>query len=239
MSRLRHPKPCKFFSSYGNCKFGKDCSFLHLPLTNYEKEIDALKAIIKQKDEELGNVLSRLFEIEKKIERLSKNEASHWDDPSKSPVSSRKCDFITKDVEVLTVPQESKHESSFEQIKNSKENILFRCDFCDYESTSKKGISIHKGSKHKDMKNIDKHTEKEAFATKNDKKNDLIESELETYCHECDVIFRCQELLIFRNHCNIEHSWICCEKEKDGYGCDFKCDTKDELREHMMNCSYN
>ena len=83
-SRLRHPRPCKFFTLYQNCKFGNNCSFLHLPLNNSEKEIETLKNAIKQKDEELVNILSRLSEMEKNIESLLKNKANSMDKSAKS-----------------------------------------------------------------------------------------------------------------------------------------------------------
>ena len=38
--------------------------------------------------------------------------------------------------------------------------------------------------------------------------NTFIESKLETYCQECDIIFRLGELLIYRNHCAVQHGWF-------------------------------
>ena len=26
---MRHPRPCRFYSLYGSCKFGDDCEYLH------------------------------------------------------------------------------------------------------------------------------------------------------------------------------------------------------------------
>ena len=35
------------------------------------------------------------------------------------------------------------------EIENPSVQLKFKCNFCDYESTSQKGVNIHKGSKHK------------------------------------------------------------------------------------------
>ena len=39
----RHPRQCKFFVLYGRCKFGTDCSFLHV--TTEDEVTKAIKTI--------------------------------------------------------------------------------------------------------------------------------------------------------------------------------------------------
>ena len=91
--------------------FGNNFSFLHLPLNNSEKEIETLKNAIKQKDEELMNILSRLSEMEKNIESLLKNKANSMDKSAKS-------ESINNDLENFTLHQEKHHESSYEITSN-------------------------------------------------------------------------------------------------------------------------
>ena len=59
-----------------------------------------------------------------------------------------------------------------------------------------------------------------------------------TYCQECDLVFPCYELFLYRKHCKIEHGWFCCELKKEREGCDFASTTKSELKEHMLVCAY-
>ena len=68
--------------------------------------------------------------------------------------------------------------------------------------------------------------------------NTFIESKLETYCPECDIIFRLGELLIYRNHCAVRHGWFPCENSYKREGCDFTTTTKTDLAEHKEDCDY-
>ena len=240
-TRLRHPKPCKFFVVYGNCKFGNNCSFLHLPLNNSEKEIETLKDAIKQKDEEILDILSRLTEMEKKIDSLSKSKANSTD-------KSSNCNFLINDSETLTVHKEKPHDSSSEQVENTKERNLFKCDVCDYESSSKKGVSIHKGSKHRDLKGHDK------LATDEEQKlsvslhpkfkcylcgealptiSDLINHNNLNHkgypkkmgCEECDKI--CSNIPMLNNHKETEHNLYLCAR------CNTQFNGRESLDEHI------
>ena len=71
--QLRHPKTCRYFSTYSYCKFGDYCKFGHGEIrnSNIDKEIDNLKSEIetlkkviegkdtqiKEKDEEIRKML--------------------------------------------------------------------------------------------------------------------------------------------------------------------------------------
>ena len=61
-------------------------------------------------------------------------------------------------------------------------------------------------------------------------------SALEPYCPECDVIYKCEEVLIFREHCKVEHGLLWCTSWHKGSGCEFATTKKDELRMHMETC---
>ena len=91
------------------------------PLNNSEKEIELLKDAIKHKDEEILDILSRLTEMEKKIDSLSKSKANSTD-------KSSNCNFLINDSETLTVHKEKPHDSSSEQVENTVEiclNVMF------------------------------------------------------------------------------------------------------------------
>ena len=58
---------CKFFSTFGDCKFQDDCSFLHViptdKLASAQKEIDVLKS-------EIGLLEKNLLSIQNKFENM-------------------------------------------------------------------------------------------------------------------------------------------------------------------------
>ena len=58
---FRHPRTCKFFVMYKNCKFGTYCKFEHdLPKDENNKEIESIK-------KELEELKERIIEKEKEI----------------------------------------------------------------------------------------------------------------------------------------------------------------------------
>ena len=124
-----HPRLCKFFTQFGRCKFGSQCSYLHPVEKSSDDEIKALKQeiqILGLKIEEMENVALRLNHLEEIIESLCFVMEKH---------SSEVCDDETQEN-----PEESRKE--------------FKCDLCMYETTSQKGLNIHKGAKHKKVKAI-------------------------------------------------------------------------------------
>ena len=73
-------------------------------------------------------------------------------------------------------------------------------------------INIEKKEKQTDEENAKanetENTEETHKADIENLSNTFIESKLETYCQECDIIFRLGELLIYRNHCAVQHGWF-------------------------------
>ena len=79
---LRHPKKCRFFALYRNCKFGPFCRFNHdiidavkdtEEIETIKKQLDELKRRIMEKDEEIDKTNKTL---KKRVDGLEKtNEA--------------------------------------------------------------------------------------------------------------------------------------------------------------------
>ena len=228
-SKLRHPRPCKFFKRYGKCKFGKDCSFLHTPSKNLEKEIESLKNELKQKDVELIEVKNKLHEIEKKVDTIMRHQSNVTETINVDPKTDSTEETYVKDdiIEDQTVGE-----------IECQLVLKLYCDLCNYESTSSKGLNIHKGVKHKENKKQRLNKVEETSDTAISEKEEIIQSKLEAYCPECDIIFRCKELLLYRNHCKVAHNWLCCNRSKNGEGCDYATSTKDDFKEHTENCDY-
>ena len=121
--------------------------------------------------------------------------------------------------------------------KDSKsEDELIRqkhqCDFCDYVGKSKSGLKNHMRAKHNSRKNPT--VENQESETK-----ETVSSALESYCPECDVIYKCEEVLIFREHCKAQHGWLWCTNWNKGDGCEFATTSDDELKMHVKTCQDN
>ena len=172
----RHPPLCKFFARFGKCKFEENCSFIHKNTNSeitktkedikiLEKEIESLKAhniqintilnIIDQMKDDIdilkrichANSTEVLFQCDmcnlncKTSDILIKHiESSHQPTSNvETQFSCSPCDFV------------GEHENTIEEVTiDEPTSILkFRCDQCEFESESQKGVNIHKGSKHK------------------------------------------------------------------------------------------
>ena len=65
---LRHPKPCKYYSTLGKCKFGTSCGFLHSHVLEicFRKEIESLTNKIDRLKERNNEIIGQ-FEHSRKI----------------------------------------------------------------------------------------------------------------------------------------------------------------------------
>ena len=70
----RHPKQCKFYLFYRNCKFGSCCKFVHKDLANSHEDVQSMKSKIeelenalKQNEEKVNNLET---ENDRKLEDL-------------------------------------------------------------------------------------------------------------------------------------------------------------------------
>ena len=126
----RHPR---------KCKFGTDCSFLHVTtedevvkiIKNVEKEVHDLRSEILTLKTINFDLQSSLNAIKEELKAKEKLEINETDKNSVPLLSCELCDFEFISEEML-----KQHHSS---------------DLCDYESKSKKGVKIHRGAKHKSV----------------------------------------------------------------------------------------
>ena len=70
---LRHPRTCRYYSSFGKCKFGKSCAYLHLDsLVVLREQIKTLAQDIDQVKKENQNLLERCEQLFHEISMLKK-----------------------------------------------------------------------------------------------------------------------------------------------------------------------
>ena len=151
----RHPKLCKFFAQRGWCKFGDECSFFHHSASEQinanKHEIENLKTDIEVLKCEIDTLKSRTLFLESILTKMDNIEDELKDirsalDSEKSYIKQNnciKCDFEPNNEAQVTHHVRLNHEDKQEEI------LMYKCD---YWSTSRKGVNIHKGSKHKSEK---------------------------------------------------------------------------------------
>ena len=128
----------------GRCKFGTDCSFLDV---NTEDEVT--KAIKTIQDEVLSLKTEILSLKSMNLDLQSSLNSIKEEIKTINPYEIERDIFAASSCELCAL--EFTSEDNLKQhISNVHENIpMFKCDLCDYESKSKKGVKIHRGSKHK------------------------------------------------------------------------------------------
>ena len=149
---MRHPRLCNFFQRFGKCKFEEKCSYLHISLFEKsgkaENEMAGLRReieIIRSQNSALESIILRIDNMESELKVLKQ---------SFHPVPSYSCELCSQEYE--TIDGLKHHKQSDHEAENPVQEEIFKCDFCDYVSTSRKGVNIHTGAKHKDMKSKSK-----------------------------------------------------------------------------------
>ena len=147
----RHPNQCKFYVLYGRCKFGTACSFLHAStddevtkaIKTIQDEVSSLKSEVlslKSMNHDLQSTLNSMLE-----ELKSGNQDKIEIESDIVPASSCElCDLESTSEDIL-----KQHISTVHDTSPDVQQSIFKCDLCSYESKSKKGVKIHRGSKHK------------------------------------------------------------------------------------------
>ena len=217
----RHPKVCKHYRDLGYCKFTTFCKFDHKKqkhnaengdrISKIEKkleEIDTIKTSeqqecrdtskiddlenmvnqleikIEEKDEAIAELTNRLKEMENKFTNIYSNEVS------------------TKLSEL---------DRRLKMFEKSPELTVFKCNLCEFSSTSEKGLKTHKSRMHTASHN-----------------EDGASSSYPKQCDICEKTLRTKEEM--KKHLKT-HSYIRpvfkCEK------CEFCCETELTMEVHQ------
>ena len=139
---LRHPKKCRFFALYRNCKFGPFCRFNHdiidavkgaEEIEKIKKQLDKLKRRIMEKDEEIDKInktlKKRVDGLEKTNEAMEKQleEIKAENMKIRDLLNSKKNgdEIVETENEDIEVEVEIENESDMEERKNVKSvNLL-------------------------------------------------------------------------------------------------------------------
>ena len=184
---LRHPRICSYYRDYNRCKFGEWCCFKHAETNEIsDKEIvnriNNLEKLIAEKNEVISILENKIKLIEKKV-----------------------------GLDMESVNENTENFSDKEEVR--RETVeKYKCDLCEYESNSKRGVHIHKKKKH------------EKFEC--DLCNKTFETEIERNIHRKTHSFRSRFV-------NTKWEEQVCEN------CGFECKSIYTMEVHIGKCNSN
>ena len=155
----RHPKYCRYILQHSTCKFQEYCSFEHEiedlerfetkqsqpDKKRVEEKIEELKRVIISKDVKIGILETKIMKLEKCNYEEDSDESDgdysneNLFDENKSVDSDSETDNLAIDTD----------EEEFAVENDASIEEKYYCDRCDYTTTKKIGVSIHRTKKHK------------------------------------------------------------------------------------------
>ena len=129
----RHPRKCKYFTNFGDCKLGPNCAFAHkdngkIKMEKLEQKIDELHKIIQDKEKiidqlvnDVQNLKSVVDELKEDFETndengtLQENVSEVYDEET---ADRKGKDFITKNLEHL--------DNMEKEIEKSRKNLRIK-----------------------------------------------------------------------------------------------------------------
>ena len=174
----RHPRMCKYYANFGNCKLGTTCAYAHKIQTNveigrFEQKLEELTKIINGKDDVIRNLASKIEDLVKEnkkkdavIEKLVKDvkELSSKKD-RKVAASSKKVTRASKKKENMEKVNVTKEDSQSdvlienEQSEEEEETLVCPVDKnnelfmeCYLKLIGEIEVSAHKEQSKEEMK---------------------------------------------------------------------------------------
>ena len=163
---LRHPRTCKYFTNFGSCKFGDDCSFSHKVETAngfskneieiLKSELQSVKDSLKEKENEIADLVSRVSTLEStsksssnpEIKKLvAKEPTSFAGNVTEIPDKCEKCDK-----EIFSSTDYNFHMKWVHE----QPSLTFKCQHCDFDSTSIATMGKHMRKRHGEHKSSSK-----------------------------------------------------------------------------------
>ena len=144
----RHPKLCRFYYQFGQCKFGDNCAFSH-SRENTRKE-ESLENEVK----ELKEDVNKLKEENRKVKTLKKEVEMLKDDMKKLKEEmmikmDRILTLLGTDDEVECDASNKKETETSEKDEKVNDELKFKCDKCNYKAKRSITLKKHMNTKHR------------------------------------------------------------------------------------------
>ena len=160
----RHPRPCRMFSRFGNCKFEK-CAYIHDSDSGKYSNIEELKneivelkksvkklsensqseAKIKTLEEEVNILkleIKRLFAFTKKVRKIDK-DISDVKIQEETPAEK-----VHEESPGEKIQEETSDKKSCEEVSDVSEKTKFKCNLCGSQFKKEITLKKHMNTKH-------------------------------------------------------------------------------------------
>ena len=144
----RHPKICKFYRDYNYCKFGEFCKFVHI-MQNFQVSHSENEKIQK-KLSEIDAQLEHLKKLEEEIlkDKISKEQLTQLEGKLDYFLNLEK--NINEKYELIAnlTRKVSDMEEKLNLFENHTKLVTFKCNECEFSTTSEKGLKTHNKRMH-------------------------------------------------------------------------------------------
>ena len=96
----RHPKVCKFYASFGRCKFGESCAYLHIN-NHLNSKVKDLESEIIQLKHQNKDLLELYQQLSDEILKIKSRTEPGSDTSNLEKCKCEKCSYASKKIETL------------------------------------------------------------------------------------------------------------------------------------------
>ena len=104
----RHPKECKYFSTYSTCKFGKHCAFKHVE-SNPQSCIQELSNDLKSLTGSIKEMADKITQLELELYNMKKSDMAKTMNESNSKLKCEICKYQASSNTVLKAHMTKNH----------------------------------------------------------------------------------------------------------------------------------
>ena len=238
----RHPRICRYYRDFKWCKFTVGCKFKHENqheiLEKLEKKIKEIKC--DHKEEEVAKIAEN---YERKLESIEIKLENQRKEIEEKDTKIASLEIRLHELEKKFVNEKKAKERKLIDLENSiksksekqtKDN--FKCEHCDYETSSERVLNIHVKRKHTNLNTNNYPVECDFCDLKVNSesemifhlKNDHTSTDSSLKCLDCD--FYAENEISIQVHQGRCHGGFECGI------CDFKADSLQSLDIHLNTC---
>ena len=240
----RHPRTCRNFRDVGYCKFTTYCKYEHSKHKHIEENSEKIAKLEKKIPSDRNND-SLAKQVEVRMDNFEKMLNNQRKDLEEKNAQISSLEMRLNELEKKHADEKKSKDIKIKDLENAlksktndeKEEEVFKCTECKFETVSKKGLSIHIKRKHTNLKDQNYPSECDFCERTLDSEREM-KMHLKT-CHTVrDATFRCEDCDFTGEneptvslHHGKTHS---CDFECGI--CDFKAKSKKKLNTHLSTC---
>ena len=154
----RHPKICKFYRDYKRCKFTVGCMYKHENqfelFEKIEKKLEKIKC--NHSDNDIRKISEDVEGKYKKMESIIETQRKQIaENNTKIASLELRAEELEKKFLNEKKSKDKKIKDLENMVKSKSEKAMkdnFKCEYCDFQTPSERGLNVHIKRKHTNMK---------------------------------------------------------------------------------------